>query len=155
MIQRIQSLYLILTTLLPLLFLKGSFLRFVNNTGSDFMIKFRGLYQISGEKTSELITNLITLQLIIILIPLFSLITILLFRKRKIQLITSSVVILLSIILIITGILNSISVIRDYQADLVPDFRMIVPLLILLFAVMAYRGIRKDEKLIESYDRLR
>ena len=45
MIQRIQSVYLSLTTLLSLLFLKGSFLIFSEKSGSVIKVTFNGIFQ--------------------------------------------------------------------------------------------------------------
>jgi hypothetical protein len=155
MIQRIQSLYLSLTILLSLLFLKGGFINFTEKSESVIKISFRGIIRVTGGQGSELIEKLIPLSAIIILIPLMSLITIILFKRLKIQIWLTLSVIILIIGLIIVSILYSWSVITGYGAELIPGFKMIIPVLMFIFAVLAYRGIQKDDRLVKSYDRLR
>ncbi|HUU99689.1 MAG TPA: DUF4293 family protein, partial [Bacteroidales bacterium] len=83
MIQRIQSIYLLLTTIMSVLFLKGSFLRFINNAGSELAIDFMGINQMNNEKGFELVEQMIPLTVIFILIPLISFLAIFLFKKRR------------------------------------------------------------------------
>ena len=155
MIQRIQSLYLLLTTLLSLLFLKGSFLNFIEKSGTVIKITFNGIARDAGGQGQELIEKLLPVSAFIILIPVFSLITIFIFKNRKIQLRFALSVIIFIIGFIFVLIYYSWIVITEYRAEIVLGFKMAIPLLMLIFAVLAYRGIKKDDLLIKSYDRLR
>ena len=155
MIQRIQSLYLFLTTLLSLLFLKGSFLTFIDKSGSVIKVAFRGIIRDAGGQGFELTEKLFPISALIILIPVISLVTIFIFKNRKIQLLLSLSVIVLISGLIIVSVYYSWFVITEYRAEIVPVFKMVVPVIMLILAVLAYKGIRKDELLIKSYDRLR
>lgn len=155
MIQRIQSLYLSMTTLISLLFLKGNILKFINNEGIWYAVTFSGLGQITGENKFELVSTMVPLSVMFILIPLISLIAVLLFRYRKIQLRATLFLIILSLMLVAATAYYGISVIRDYDVSLVPGYKMFLPLLILILALLAYRSIKKDEELVRSYDRLR
>jgi hypothetical protein len=103
----------------------------------------------------ELIEKLLPLSVIIILIPALSLLTILFFKNRKIQLWLALSVIILVVGLIIVSIFYSWFVISKYGAEIMSGFKMAIPVLMLVFAVLAYRGIKKDDRLIKSYDRLR
>ncbi|MDP3002094.1 MAG: DUF4293 domain-containing protein [Bacteroidales bacterium] len=155
MIQRLQSLYLLLTTLLSLLFLNGSFLNFINKSGSVIKVTFNGIVRDTGGQGFELIEKLLPVSAFIILIPVFSLVTIFIFKNRKLQLWLASLVIILIVGFIFVTIFYSWFVITEYGAEIVPGFKMVIPVLILIFAILAYRGIRKDDRLIKSYDRLR
>lgn len=155
MIQRIQSLYLLLTTLLSLLFLKGSFLNFIDKSGSVIKITFGGIIKDTGEQGFEVVEKLLPLTALIILIPAISLVIIFIFKNRKIQLWLALSVIILIVGFIFVSIFYSWFVITEYGAEIVPGFKMVIPVLILIFAILAYRGIRKDDRLIKSYDRLR
>jgi len=155
MIQRIQSLYLLLTTLLSLLFLKGSFLSFIEKSGSVIKVTFNGIIRDTGGQGFEQIEKLLPVSSLIILIPVLSLLTIFFFKKRKIQLWLALSVIILIVGFIFVLIYYSWIVITEYNAEIVPGFKMVIPVLMLIFAVLAYRGIRKDDRLIKSYDRLR
>jgi hypothetical protein len=155
MIQRIQSLYLLLTTLLSLLFLKGSFLSFIEKSGSVIKITFNGILRDTSGQGLELIEKLLPLSVLIILIPVFSFITIFLFKNRKIQLWFASSLIILISGFIVVSFCYSWLIKTEYGAEIVPGFKIVIPVLMLVFTVIAYRGIRKDDRLIKSYDRLR
>jgi len=155
MIQRIQSLYLLLTSLLSLLFLSGSYLKFFNTSGSEIYLNLKGIWQSSGTGNDEMIRSLIPQSGIMILIFILSMTALFLFKKRKIQLKLVGVIILLIILFIGLMLYHLFWITGKYQADLVPGYKMFIPLLILVFGILAYRGIKRDENLVRSYDRLR
>jgi Ca2+/Na+ antiporter len=155
MIQRIQSLYLLLTSVLSALFLSGSFLRFFNNSGAKIVLNFDGIWQSALEGGRELIQGQILLSVIMILIVLISLTAIFLFKNRKLQMKLAKALIIISAASIFLIVFYAFLVSAKYQADIALCIRMFLPLLILLFSVLAFRGIRKDENLVKSYDRLR
>jgi hypothetical protein len=155
MIQRIQSVYFSLIAVISLLFLTGGILTFAEKAGSLIKVTFSGIFRISSGQTPELIEKLIPLSVIIILIPLISLITIFLFKNRKVQLRLALILIVLISVYIIALVHVSMSVISKFEASLVPEFMMILPLLILILSILAYRGIKNDDRLVKSYDRLR
>lgn len=155
MIQRIQSLYLSLTTIVSLLFLKGSFLKFINISGDVIKVHFSEVIKESSVQGSEIVESLLPLFLLIILIPLFSGITIFLYKNRKMQLLFTSLLIALEVLLIIAMVYYSWHITTVYDATLAPGFKMVMPVLILIFSILAYRGIKKDDDLVKSYDRLR
>lgn len=155
MIQRIQSLYLLLTSLLSLLFLNGSYLKFFNKSGYEVFMNFRGIWESSGTTDPEKIKSLIPLFVMMIIIFVLSLSAIFFFKKRRIQLKLTLAIILLSIVVIGLILFYAVWITKKYQAVLAPGFKMFVPLLILIFATLALRGIKKDENRVRSYDRLR
>ena len=155
MIQRIQSLYLLLTTALSFLFLKGGFLSFTEKTGSLIKITFTGITRETGIQAYESIQKLIWLTIIIILIPLFSAVSIFLFKKRNVQIWLVSVLIILNVILILLSGFYSYFIVTKFNSVISPNVKMAVPVLQLIFSILAYKGIRKDDNLVKSYDRLR
>jgi len=155
MIQRLQSVYLFLTTLLSLLFLKGSFLNFIDKSGTVFKITFNGIVKETGGKGLEVVEKLFPLSIVIIIIPLISLIAIFFYKNRKIQLRFTLIVIASVIGFIFLSGFYSMKIIAGFGAELVPGFKMGIPVLMLVFAFLAYRGIKKDDQLVKSYDRLR
>jgi hypothetical protein len=155
MIQRIQSVYLGLTTLLSLLFLKGGIINFADKSGSVIKVTFTGLLHNTNGQSIEHIDKLLPLSVLIILIPAVSLIAIFCFKNRKVQLLLAlSVIILIAGFIVVSGF-YSLQVISKYGAMITPGIKIILPLLILILSVLAYRGIRKDDQLVKSYDRLR
>jgi len=155
MIQRIQSLYLLLTIIFSSIFLKGDFLKFINNNGSEIEMNLRGAWQITETGESGLIPGYIFLSAIIVLIPVISLAALLSFKNRKLQ-IRITIVLIISAV-VFSGLLAYYVILlkRNYQAQFLPGFKTVIPLLVLVFAILAYRGIRKDENIVKSYDRLR
>ncbi len=155
MIQRIQSLYLFLTTILPLLFLKLRILKYADSSGSGFYMGFNGLYSSGTDQLLTRVKPLWLVTLLLALISLISLLTLFLFRKRKLQIKFCLLVIVLSAGLIMSETVYSILIIREFQVEIKPGFAMIIPLIILVLSILAWRGIKKDEDLVRSYDRLR
>jgi hypothetical protein len=155
MIQRIQSIYLSLTFLLSLLFLKGSFLTFLESSGSVLKTTFNGLIRDIGLQNNVLIERMIPLSVIIILIPVISVITIFLFKNREIQLRLARLLIAVVCGFILLSGYYSYNVIVKFDAEPVFGYKMLLPILILVLSVLAHRGINKDNLLVKSYDRLR
>jgi hypothetical protein len=144
-----------LTILLSLLFSKGSFLKFVDKSGNVIKVTFSGIIKETEVHGFELAEKLIPLSAILILIPALALITILLFKNRKIQLLLALSLIILTAGLIFISVYYSWYIISEYVSDFVPEYKLVIPVLMLLFTILAYLGIRKDDLLVRSYDRLR
>ena len=155
MIQRIQSVYLSIIVLISILLIKGSILVFSEKTGSIIILTFNEIFRKNAGQGLELIEKLLPLTILIITIPIISLITIFLYKKRKYQLVMSRVLITLNSILLIAFIHVSLRIISGYGVQLVPGVKMVIPVLMLILSILVFRGIRKDDQLVKSYDRLR
>jgi hypothetical protein len=141
--------------LLSSLLIPGSFLNFTEKTGSVIRVSFNEVVRDNAGKATELLEKLMPLSVLIVLIPVISLATIFFFKKRKFQLQLSRLLIFLAGILVIAYIHVSFRIVSKIDAGLIPGFKMILPVLILILSILAYRGIRKDDQLVKSYDRLR
>lgn len=129
MIQRIQSLYLLLAVLLSSGLLYVSHLtEYATSLESFFSVNY-GFY----------------------LIPFLTLITLLFFKKRKIQ----GVLILLIILFTFFPIVLYVQDIYNGDQASVLYATVSVYLLNIIFLLLARRGITKDEKLLRSIDRIR
>jgi len=155
MIQRIQSVYLFLTTLMSISFLNGSIINFLNKTGVLTKLTFKGIEEGSSAQAFTLIERLLPLSIVILLIGVISLITIFFFKKRAVQLWLSGILIGLTSFFLLACGHSSYLIMTKYSASIVPGIKMALPFLMLIFSILAYRGIRKDENLVKSYDRLR
>jgi len=155
MIQRIQSLYLLLTAILSLLFLNGSFLNFIDRSGSLIKVTFIEILRRTSTGEYELLGNTYILSVFIFIIPLLSLVAVVLYKKRSIQMWLVKFMIFLVVVFIIVSCLYAYMIMTKYDSDILPGFKMIIPLLQLIFLVLSYRGIRKDVDIVKSYDRLR
>ncbi|MFH0841803.1 MAG: DUF4293 domain-containing protein [Bacteroidota bacterium] len=155
MIQRIQSVYLFLTTFLSFLFPGGKMLKFTDASGNLLGVTFRGIYRYGAGSPPELLGGILPLLSLILLIAVFSLISIFFFRNRKLQMKLTAILLGLSAVVIIVTVVYAVLIMRKYDSDIIWSFRMFLPLLIPVCLFFAYRGIKKDDDLVESYDRLR
>jgi len=154
MIQRIQTIWLLISALSSGFLMKGGILNFISKTGQKYSTCFSGIYRFNNI-SKEVITNLLPLAIVIILILLLSVVSMLLFKKRRIQKILTLIVTVFSICLILILAHSSIIFMKNYNTQLVPGIKMFLPIIILVSTIFAYRGISRDEKLIKSYNRLR
>lgn len=155
MIQRIQSIYLALIALLSLLLFKGSFLVFSEKAGSMIRVTFTGIVRSIDNQGFVMIEKLIPLSVIVSLIPVLSLMTIFFFKKRTIQVWLSKVLIGLVFTLNLVSLFYSYIIITKFSGQLIPGIKMALPILLLILSILAFRGIKKDDQLVKSYDRLR
>ncbi len=155
MIQRIQSLYLLLTTLFSVLFLNGIIIKFLTESNEALYLTFTGINRLSEVAGTENVEKLILLSILLLIVPVTSFISVFLYKKRKLQLKFAVGLITLIIAMILTVLYYSNYVINEYNAELTPGINLVFPFLSLIFAFMALRGIKKDDDLIRSYDRLR
>jgi len=155
MIQRIQTLYIFLITVLSVIFFGRGIITFSEGTDSLLKLSFSGLTREAGMQSFEIIENVLPITLLIILIPILSIVTIFIFKKRFLQLIFAKILMALISVLIIVLIIYSYLILKKYDAELALGFKMIIPVMQLSLSYLAYRGIRKDDDLVKSYDRLR
>jgi phosphoglycerol transferase MdoB-like AlkP superfamily enzyme len=155
MIQRIQTLYLSVSSILSLLMFKGEFMNFKDNTGSVLAVTFRGLIKGAGTVNNELLHSFVFITPLLLILVLLPLITLFLYKKRNIQLLFSRILVIISILFILVCGYCAYYVMTSYNTDIIPVLKTIFPVLILLFSILASRGIKRDEDLVKSYDRLR
>ena len=141
MIQRIQSLWLLLASLLVFLTLKFSFYS-GNILNPDNTKKYEYLTSFAR----------IPLLLLTFLLGLLCLVTLFLFKNRKLQM----KLIILAIILAI----GEIALFFKYSAEFIANegsygLGTVLVVLVPILLILASRGVYKDEKLIKSLDRLR
>jgi len=118
-------------------------------------MNYRGLWESGAAGNPQMINSLFPMSVIMVLIIILSVTAVFLFRKRKIQLKLTGAIVLLTTIFIGLMVYFIIRATGEFQAELVPVYRMFIPVLILIFGILAYLGIRKDENLVKSLDRLR
>lgn len=131
MIQRIQTIYLLLAAVVCAAFIFTPF-------------------ALSG---STLLQTLNFLALIILsgVVALISLGNIFLFKNRKLQITLCRLALLVIVALIGTGVYYALTIAGQ---DL-PQYGAALPVVSAVFEFLAMRGVQSDEKLIRSMDRLR
>jgi Domain of unknown function (DUF4293) len=154
MIQRIQSIWLLISAISSGFMMNGAIINFISKNGPKYVIGFSGICRIN-DTGKEVIGGFVPLAALIIIILLISIISIFLFKSRYIQKAGAIILIAFSICLIIMLAYSSIILMKNNNAELVPGIKMFLPLIILLSGIFAFRGISRDENLIKSYDRLR
>jgi len=159
MIQRIQSLYLFLAAILYVLLFFFSMYEVVSSS-PDQMIQLFLHKIVSIKDDASISVSMQYLPMIIgLLIIIFSLINIVLFKNRMLQSKICQFLLLLGTGLIVTLFfsLENVSNLAENKSSLVSAYKLpiIFTALPLIFYFLANKGIIKDEKMINSANRLR
>ena len=164
MIQRIQSLFLLIAfiaTVVVFFFPVASITEFTEVQSELLETDYYELSATGFEDPSPnsppQLSAYTFLPIVIILIMLMILIlyTIFQYKNRMHQLKLVKMGIFLNIILVAGIFLNYPKLFIDSLIEIEPGLGTYFPLISLIFLVMAYRFILKDEKLVKSVDRLR
>lgn len=141
MIQRIQSLWLLLAGAAGLLIYK--------------MPLWKGIMQDGTEKIF-LGSEKLLLFIIIIAASALAFTTIFLFKNRKLQKSLCLLGLLLSIIIVILEFVHveDLKVTTGFKENMW-QIGAVLPVLMIILFILAYSGVRKDEKLVKSLERLR
>jgi hypothetical protein len=97
----------------------------------------------------------ILIPALLIIIPALSILAIFLYRKRQVQKLAVLGIIIASAVLCLGETYSWYIVTFKHNGVLIPGIRMVIPVIVIILAVLAYLGIRKDENIVRSYDRLR
>ncbi len=145
MIQRIQTIFLLLTAIVFGALFKVPFA--VSNEPSVHFLS-DGVFNVSDHPVLIGLTMLGTL---------LALISIFLFRKRKVQLQLGYLIIVTAILLPLIAFLlfTNASGQVNSSVGVNDQIGLFFPLIAILFAVLANYFIKKDDKLVKSMDRLR
>lgn len=160
MIQRIQSLYLVLAAMASSLMLipLGGF-PLAKFYGETITLHFHSLYiqnLIPGEASP--FSDYFTWPLVagLVLITVFAVVSIFLYKNRSKQMLWIKVNIFISLIVLGGFFFGYIPMLEEELSALaIYNFNSFLPALIFLFLVLAFGGVRKDDKLIKSMDRIR
>ena len=140
MIQRIQSIYLLLISIL--------------SVGFIFIFK---LWKVANDEVFDLFSNEETLSklvpLLFILSAFVAIVSIFQFRKRQLQFVLGRIIILINLFLL--GILIYLSLNLPGEVSSEKGIGMFIPTIVILLSVIANKAIKKDEDLVKSVDRLR
>lgn len=151
MIQRVQSLYLLAVFILSVVCLFGSMGRFIGAEG-EIAAVLNNLTLVTEGEASYRPWAMFGLLL---LVAVLALVTILLFRKRMIQirLTVFSSVLLIGYYAVYAWFIYTLG--KELDASFKPSLTACFPLLGLILNYLAIRAIGADEFLVRSLDRLR
>ncbi len=152
MLQRSQTLFLLGAFVLSLLLLTGPITLFTLE-GSEFVLKYSGLFDAEGKKLGVVTWPL---SAIIIVVAVLAFLNIFFYRHRMRQMRIAIFLILLN-----AGILLMMffyTYMAKYQLEgalTLHQWRFIVPPISMILLYFAFRRIRRDELLVKAFDRIR
>ncbi|MEI6062107.1 MAG: DUF4293 domain-containing protein [Bacteroidota bacterium] len=158
MIQRIQTLYLSLAFIAIALLFAFPLAQFFGENGAY-------VFSVTGLKNMvpggpNVFNPMLYLPLVVVAVSIgmLTVYTIFQFKNRSLQVKLTNIGVLAAIILIM-GIFFLYIPMIEKKISIVPDYRkafgIYLPLVALVFLVMANRAIKRDDKLVRSADRLR
>lgn len=155
MLQRIQTVYLLAATVLMSLMLFLPLAEIAAQGTGIYRVLSKGWYITEGE-TVELAMATWPVFILAMVLVLLTLINIWLYRNRKLQLRICIYSIILAFGLI--GLVYYYFVVGFRQLDeplYALRFPLVLPAIFIILIYLAFRGIRKDEILVRSLDRIR
>ena len=155
MIQRIQSVYLLLIAILTsfTLFLPSASL--INKTGAlNYIVNYKGVFLLQNSGP-VFVQNVFSLSALTILILFVTILTIFLYKKRMLQirLLFFNIVLMLGYYAILFIYLWQLG--EKLNAEWILKMVTAFPLINVILSVLAIRAIGKDAALIKSLNRLR
>lgn len=155
MIQRIQSVWLFLATTAIFALFLFPYVQVLNPDGTGRSIKVTGVYEnLNGQVVQT--EPFLALTIVTVIVALIPFIIIFFYKNRKLQITLSYITILL-----IIGLSFWTAQVAKAQAGNISlqlenyGLGVVLPPIAILFMILALKGIRKDDKLIRSADRLR
>lgn len=153
MIQRIQSLYLLVVAILSGILFATPVLSF-SVTSSPFFYDLHLTGLLARDSTEVLISST-PLAMMVALNCIIAIVSIFLFKKRMLQvrLTIFNIVCLIGFVPLLWYFVHRVQV--AYNADIIFTLNAAVPLINILLSILALKAIGKDEALIRSIDRIR
>jgi hypothetical protein len=153
MIQRIQSVFLLIAAVLSALLLSGTLMEMKDIFGNHYTLGFLTMtVSIDGK---EQVQNLWPLAVIIVAVPLASLISIFLYKNRRLQMKFTMASLLLSLGTIFVAGFYLIMLGKKIEMNYIWHIKAILPLIAAVLFWLAYKAIQKDEEKVRSLDRIR
>jgi len=150
MIQRVQTIYLFIVGILMLL---TAFLPVMEVVEADGLSSHKlsllslGAYSFLPAFVSPVLS---------VLAGVMAIIAVFFYKKRTLQMNFCSWILALTIVLYATVFYSYVTVSgMDENTTYIPELAFLFPLLTIILACMAIAGIRKDQKIVSSLDRIR
>ena len=152
MLQRRQSLFLLAVFVLSILLFTGP-LAFINLETGGLYLKHSGVFDLEGEKLAIAtwpLTVMISIAAVLSFLSLFSYMN----RPRQMRLALFQMI--FNIGLIGVAFYYVRYAMHNYEGtQFVFQWRVVIPPIMLVLLILAFRDIRKDELLVKAADRLR
>lgn len=154
MIQRIQTVYLLISALMTGNLLVIPMAKAASNNGI-FSLGINGITDITAAENGERLFSTWPITALIVLSTLFSLITIFFYKKRILQIRMCSINAVLMAGLTGMILYTAHSLGKHVEGVVSYSFAAFMPLIGVILTILAIRAIGKDEALIRSVNRLR
>ncbi len=153
MVQRLQTIYLLIAAILMAVTVFSPLATFVaEGIGKEFFYYTWGFESVVGEAFSKT-WGVITFTVICAILPF---INIFLFKNRKLQIKVGNITTLFILFLYVTIGVYAFSIMGENSLVLVnAKYGIILPFIALICNVLAILQIKKDEKLVQSLNRIR
>jgi hypothetical protein len=159
MIQRIQSVYLLLIFLISalMMFVNPNFAKFSNTKAEKISAELRFVTKHYFNQSDPGTAPYDKLNLILIVfLGIGSLYTLFLYKKTELQKKMSLYLALLSMGLLLSLVLDFVKMSGDLpEVSSYPSFHVIWPVGCIVLSVLTWAAIRRDENLLKSMDRIR
>ncbi|MDP4267370.1 MAG: DUF4293 domain-containing protein [Bacteroidota bacterium] len=159
MLQRVQSLYLAIAFILGILMFFFPFITY-GFFSHKFELSVLGLHQLVGEPVLYKIST-VPLIIISILVEIIFVVAIFLYKNRSLQMRMIRLNMLLNLLIFVavslysTQVENGLGVELKNQATTAYSIGIVFPLINEVLLFLALRGVKKDDELVRSADRIR
>ena len=153
MIQRKQSIYLLFATIVMALFYFFPIAEFMVNS-TDYYLNFKEIASLNN-KNKDILTQVYPLTILLSLIVGLNFIAIFLYKNRSLQmrLITFNIIVTVGFIGLVVFYIYQAA--NTFETKYYLQYTFILPLIAIIFNFLAYKGIKKDDNIVKSYDRIR
>jgi MFS family permease len=163
MIQRIQTLYLFLIFAIALLLMLSNpiYAEFRMKHGfnpESVLMQYWSQFSISTESRIPVYSYKLLNMILLVLVGMGSLANVFLYGNRKLQLKFVGILVLCAFVffaILLVDYFMTKSQFENNSISTTLGYQIVWPLLMLVFSILAYLGIRHDERLVQSMDRIR
>jgi hypothetical protein len=153
MIQRIQSVFLLIAAVLSALLLTGTIMEMKDVFGNLYALDFKSLaVSIDGKAQVQ---NLWPLTAILVAVPVACIISIFMYKNRRLQMKFTIASLMLSLGSVFVAGFYLIMLSKKIEMTYIWHLKVILPLLTAVLCWLAYRAIQKDDEKVRSLDRIR
>lgn len=150
MIQRVQTIFLLISTILLSLLFIYPLTEFLDDSSTIFNFTVFGIYA-----DNEEIVSTLPLLILLSIVNILSLVSIFLFKNRPLQMRISIYNILVLFGFIGMFVFYIFNTADSINANIHFTIFSIMPVISIILIYLAYRAIKKDEELVRSADRIR
>ena len=152
MIQRVQTVYLLLSLIMMVLMFFFPFTIFMDAEAIKYVFDFSGIY---SPGVGKVVTGTLPFQILVVVVTVINFVTIFLFRNRRLQMrfCIFNMLLMAGILLLAAWYIYYTR--AEIQAQVYFKVTLLLPLVSIILTWLAFRNILKDELLVRSADRIR